>query len=145
VENKQNFSIKIERRTTMKLFKKIVTLCAILCLLGTSMAYAGTTYKSFSTTVGRVNGTGYTAYQKKAKTGADADLKTTSTGGYELDVRMIDENGCVGAWRKNIYQKDTYTVPGHQLQFAGYDARLQFSNDLTTLVNVQVEGTWRSN
>lgn len=129
----------------MKFLKKIVALCAILCLLGTSMAYAGTTYKSFSTTVGKINGSGYTAYQKKAKTGADADLKTTNTGGYELDVRMIDENGTVGAWKKNVKNKNTYTVPGHQLHFANYDARLQFSNNVTTLVDVQAEGTWRSN
>lgn len=129
----------------MKHIKKLVALCAILSLLGTSMAYAGTTYKSFSTTVGKINGSGYTAYQKKATTGKDADLKTTNTGGYEMDVRMIDENGTVGAWKRDIVANHTYKVPGHQLHLEDYNARLQFSNDATTLVDTQAEGTWRSN
>lgn len=129
----------------MKHLKKLVALCAILSLLGTSMAYAGTTYKEFSTTVGKANGNGYTAFQKKTTTGADADLKTTNTGGYEMDVRMVDENGTVGAWKRDIVANRSYKVPGHQLHLKNYNARLQFSNDLTTLVDTQAEGTWRSN
>ena len=42
---------------------------AALVLSGAG-AYAGTSYEGYSTTVGKLNGNGYTSYQKKSATGA---------------------------------------------------------------------------
>jgi hypothetical protein len=111
---------------------------------GAGAAHAGTSYSNFSTTVAKTNGSGYTSYQTQAKNGAAADLETGTVGGnYEVDARVNGTQGN-GTWSRNI--GDSYRVslvgnPNHATE----SVRIQFSNDLTTPVAVQVTGRWRSN
>ena len=129
----------------MKKFKVFITILVILAV-GSSMAYAGTSYKSYSTTVGKLNGNGYTAYQTKAKTGANGTLVSSSVGGkYTVDARMQDKNGIIGPWTRDVDDNKTYTLKGHANHIKGYGIRVHFSNDLTTTVDIQVEGKWKSN
>ncbi|MEG0923445.1 MAG: hypothetical protein RR313_02760 [Anaerovoracaceae bacterium] len=129
----------------MKRVRVLIAVCMIL-VLGSSMVYAGTSYGRFSTTVGDMNGNGYTAYQTKALTGAEGSLDCDYVGGdYTVDARMQSEPGIIGAWTRNVTDNTTYALGSHSLQSKGERIRIQFSNDLTTLVDVQVEGRWKSN
>lgn len=104
---------------------------------------AGTSYSSYNTTVGAFNGSGYTGYQTKASSGTYGNLNSGTVGGsYTVDARMQASSG-TGSWVRNVTDNDSRTLPNSVP--SGTDARVQFSNDLTTPVNVQVTGSWRSN
>lgn len=122
---------------------KKATVAGILAasLLGGGAAYAGQTYKSYNTTVGKFNGSGYTGYQTKSITGAAGKLDSGSVGGsYKVDARM--EGSKDGDWATEITDgsfRYLYNQSG-----AGSGVRVQFSNDWNTRVNVQVSGQWKS-
>ena len=125
--------------------KKIIATLMLVFILGT-VVYAGTTYVDYSTTVAALNGNGYTAYQTKTTTGASARLYSASVGGdYEVDARMIDSSGSAGDWYRNLGDGEWAYIDGSPYQLSGDSVRIQFSNDLTTLVDVQVTGSWKSN
>ena len=129
----------------MKIFKTIALLTLIL-FFGGSMAYAGAEYSGYSTTVGKINGSGYTTYEVKAKSGANGNLLSYYVGGdYTVDARMQESDGTAGAWTRNIDDDNFYELDGHVNHMSGDLVRVHFSNDWTTLVSVQVEGYWRSN
>lgn len=129
----------------MKRVKIIIAVCTIF-MLGSSLVYAGTSSVGYSTTVGKVNGSGYTAYQTKTTTGANGSLRSDEVGGkYTVDARMQDRNGIIGAWTYGVNDNKTYTLKGHINQKKDYGIRVQFSNDLNTFVNVQVEGSFKGN
>jgi len=107
-------------------------------------AFAGTTMTSFSTTVGKINGNGYTTYQTKTTTGASPHLKCTNTGGYNVDVRC-NSSSASGSWYRNAKKGTDAYLTCTNNHTSGTSERLQFSNDLTTLVDTQCEGTWASN
>lgn len=107
------------------------------------IAEAGTSYTSYSTSVGKFNGNGYTAYQTKTTTGATGNLRSTSVGGkYTVDARMQASSG-TGSWVRSVNSNETRNLSNSVSK--GSSARVQFSNDLSTPVAVQVSGTWRSN
>ncbi|WP_026105185.1 hypothetical protein [Halalkalibacterium ligniniphilum] len=104
---------------------------------------AGTSYSYYNTTVGKFNGSGYTGYQTKASSGTYGHLDSRSVGGsYVVDARMQASSG-TGSWVRNVTDNDFRSLPNSVP--AGTSARVQFSNDLDTPVDVQVTGYWRSN
>ncbi|WP_232550247.1 hypothetical protein [Propioniciclava soli] len=110
--------------------------------VGTS-AWAGTTFQGYSTTVGKLNGNGYTAYQTKVGAGTAADLRSGTVGAdYVVDARLQAAAG-TGGWARDVGDNDTRQL-WNSVQ-KGASARVQFSNDWNTAVDVQVSGTWRSN
>lgn len=117
---------------------------AALVLSGAG-AYAGTSYESYSTTVGKLNGNGYISYQKKSATGAEGTLKSSSVGGsHVVDARMqAQSGGGTGAWTRGVNDGETRTLK-NTVGKAG-NARVQFSTNWNTRVDVQVTGSWRSN
>lgn len=59
-------------------------------VFGLTMVYAGTSYKKYSTTVGKFNGNGYTSYQIKSTSGANGSLNSEHVGAdYVVDVQVI--------------------------------------------------------
>jgi hypothetical protein len=124
--------------------KKLVVLGLALGLLATAgAAQAGYSYEKYDTQVGAFNGSGYSSYQTKAKGGAYATLISSSVGGsYTVDARETGHSG-PASWRRDVTDSKTYSLPS--IQSAGYDAIVQFSNDLNTPVNVRVTGSWASN
>ncbi|WP_297281270.1 hypothetical protein [uncultured Anaerococcus sp.] len=125
---------------------KVVFVTALPVLLGTTMVFAGTSYSGYNTTVGRLNGNGYTGYQTKATSGANGNLSSSSVGGgYLVDVRMQESNGTAGAWTRNVKSQSERDLDGNVNHKKGDKIRLQFSNDFDTPVAVQVSGSWRSN
>ncbi|MGP7819743.1 hypothetical protein ACTXGU_21795 [Niallia sp. 01092] len=112
------------------------------------MAFAGAaqasySYSSYDTTVGKFNGSGYTSYQKKSSSGQYGSLDSRTVGGaYTVDARMTASTG-TGSWVRSVGDNDFRSLPNSIS--AGYDTRVQFSNDLDTPVNVQVTGYWKSN
>jgi len=124
--------------------KKIAIVGATLgLLLAGGAVQAGTTYSSYSTTVAPFNGSGYTSYQTKSTAGAYGNLRSTTVGGkYTVDARMQASSG-TGGWVRSVTDSDSRNLPNSVAK--GSSARVQFSNDASTPVNVQVTGTWRSN
>jgi len=124
--------------------RKIAIVGATLgLLLAGGAVQAGTTYSNYNLTVGSFNGSAYTGYQTKTTTGAPGNLRTSSVGGsYTLDARMQASSG-TGGWVRRVTDNDTRNLPNSVAK--GSLVRLQYSNDATTPVNVQVTGSWRSN
>lgn len=128
----------------MKALKGIVATSIAVMTLGTA-AYAGTSYESYNTTVGKFNGNGYTDYQKKSTAGIDGYIKSTKVGGsYVVDVRMNSSAGN-GSWARGLDDNDERSLPGNSKMKKNDNIRVQFSNDWNTPVAVQVAGTWKSN
>mgnify|MGYP001630639534 CR=1 FL=1 len=128
--------------------KKIKTLLAVFAIFifGSMMVYAGTTYEGYNTTVGRLNGNGYTAYQTKYIGGANGDLSSDYVGSdYVVDARMQEDDGTAGSWTRDVDDNSYYDLDGHIDHKYGDYVRVQFSNDWNTTVDVQVGGSWRSN
>ncbi|MBK3913718.1 hypothetical protein [Listeria ivanovii] len=107
-----------------------------------SYVQAGSTYANYSTTVGKFNGNGYTAYQTKKVAGQKANVKSTKTGGYKLNVRT-NSAGSNGTWSADFTNSKNIDLSnGHN---KGTKTRLHFSNKITTTRDVQASGSWRSN
>lgn len=84
----------------------------------------------------------------KETTGSSAYLySATVGGGYEVDCRQSDlSNNVSGAWTRDISSvNNTAYLEGVSRMFAGHEVYLQFSNNLTTPVRVEVNGSWDSN
>ena len=127
----------------MKIKKFAIPLAVVGMLAVGTSAWAGTSFQSYSTTVGKFNGNGYTAYQTKSGAGTAADLRSKSVGAdYVVDARLHASSG-TGGWARDVGDNDTRQL-WNSVQ-KGASARVQFSNDWNTSVDVQVSGTWRSN
>ena len=84
----------------------------------------------------------------KETTGSSAYLySATVGGGYEVDCRQRDlRNNVSGAWTRDISSVNNAAyLEGVSRMFAGHEVYLQFSNNLTTPVRVEVNGSWDSN
>lgn len=96
-----------------------------------------------------INGSAYSEDSAvKETTGSSAYIyDATVGGGYEVDVRQYcSSNKVTGAWTRNLSTVNNAAyVEGTTRMLAGNTVCLQFSNDLTTLVDVEVNGTWNSN
>lgn len=108
--------------------------------LGSSVAYARN-IENFSTTVGRLNGSGYTENLTKVNSNQAAICHNSSIGGgYKMDVRVQRYNGTQsGSWVR-LSSGARISLPNKI--GANLSTRLHFSNDITTPVNVQVSGSW---
>lgn len=127
-----------------KITKTIAIASMAVMMLGTT-AFAGSTFSSYSTTVGKFNGNGYSSYQTKEIDGANGAISSTSVGGgYEVDVRMNSSVGS-GSWTRDLKSGTEAALPGYYKQVSGTKVRAQFSNNITTPVDVQVTGSWASN
>ncbi|MCQ4925156.1 hypothetical protein CIW83_05345 [Tissierella sp. P1] len=127
----------------MKQKGNVSMLLIALIIMGSVSAYAGTSWSSFSTTVPRFNGSGYTSYQTKSISSEDAEVDIDYVGGdYEVDIRLVSQNRN-SKWERNVVDGMFFYIP-NSVQ-AGERCRLEISNDLSTPVKVQVEGEWRSN
>lgn len=117
---------------------------AVGLAFGGAAAWAGTTYTDYSTTVARLNGYGYTAFQVKTATGTAANLRSTNVGNnYQVSARTNSPFG-TGTWTGYVVDDGTT----HNLQndlSSGSNVRAQFRNRPQTTVQVQVDGSWRSN
>ncbi|MBS2771894.1 hypothetical protein PNH38_14410 [Anoxybacillus rupiensis] len=124
--------------------KKITILGLAIGLIAFGGAVqAGTSWSEYNTTVGKFNGSGYTGYQTKAYSGTYGELNSSVVGGsYTVDARMQASSG-TGSWVRSVTDSDYRTLPNSVP--SGIECRVQFSNDLTTPVDVQVSGKWRSN
>ena len=128
-----------------KQIKVVVSILALL-LLGSTIAYAGTSYEYYNTTVGSFHGSGYTSYQIKAYGGANGGLSSYGVGGdYQVSAAMEDDDGTHGAYTNGITDNTFYTLAGNSNHLTGESIRVHFRNGWTTPVNVQVDGVWASN
>ena len=133
-----------------KIKKTLATALAVIVCVTTmaTTAFAGNSFTDYDTIVGKVNGNGYSKTQTKETSGANGCIKSTSVGGnYTVDVRMQKSDGTAsGSWYRSLNDNMNtgYNIDGHVSQMHGNTVRLHFSNDLSTLVDVQVIGDWAS-
>src|SRR3712207_1377102 len=91
---------------------KTVLVSGLTIMMMTSTAMAGTSYSRYNTSVGRLNGNGYTGYQKKSISGANGYIKSASVGGhYVVDVRMNSSSGH-GVWVRHLDDQENRSLPG---------------------------------
>lgn len=129
----------------MKKVIKSIAVSAMAVMMFGTMAYAGTSYSKYNTTVGKFNGSGYSGYQTKSISGANGYISSSTVGGsYVVDARMNSSSGN-GSWLRNVNDGTKAELPGNSNQKKGSSVRVKFSNDITTPVNVQVVGSWKSN
>lgn len=116
---------------------------ALIGAAGIGIAMAGTTNVAYNTTVGASNGSGFTAYQTQATSGASGQLHSTSVGSsYVVDARMDGPSD--SDWIRNVTDNDSRVLTGNDNN-SGDRVRLQLNNDASTPVSVQVSGSWRTN
>lgn len=109
---------------------------------GVSTAHADYGTQGYNTTVGRVNGNGYSGSERKSFTDDSGKIYSSTVGGnYRVDARMISQSG---TWLGSGWARidDGTQAPLTNWLTAGTWVRIQFSNDVTTPVNVQVTGSW---
>lgn len=70
---------------------------------------AGTSYSSYSTTVGPFNGSGYTGYQVKSISGASGDLYSGTVGG---SARRRASSG-TGSWVRRVTANEPIKMTFH--------------------------------
>lgn len=130
----------------MKKFIKVGVISALLAIVMSTAAYAGTAYKKYVVGVGRFNGSGYTEEQTKKTTGTRGRIDSDTVGGdYVVDVRMVNNSGKHGSWVRDLSDNMILNIPVVDALAAGTKVKLEFSNDITTPVNVAVQGRWKSN
>lgn len=130
-----------------EIFTKNLVLTGVIAIAGSISAYAGTTpYSAYDLTVPRLNQSAYTGYtQTKTVRGATGNIDSWTVGGnYTVDVRMLDAQGNAGAWARNVGDNTNKVLGGHNNHLKGDSMRAQFSSDLSTTVNVSIDGAWRS-
>ena len=109
----------------MKKILKGSIITGLIMVMFSTVAFAGTTYSYYNTTVGKFNGSGYSGYQTKV-------TRMSSTAGN-------------GAWLRNVDDGTVAYLDSPVSQVNGCSVRCQFSNDITTPVDVQVTGYWKCN
>lgn len=113
---------------------------------GGTSAWAGTNLVTYDTVVGGLGHYGYTSQQTKSTTGAAGLLLSSSVGGdYVVTARMesVTTNN-YGTWTGFVVNDGT----SHNLYNShakNNKVRVEFKNHLQTLVNVRVQGSWKSN
>lgn len=135
----------LEKGVNIMKTKKIVSvLFATGLVLFSSFSYAAL-WKQYDTTVGAFNGKGYTgAATHSTSKDHTAWLDSFTVGGnYTVDARLQGYNGSSystsGAWLQKVNDDKLYKYL-HPVGFKFKQGRFQFSNNLTTPVNVQVTG-----
>lgn len=130
----------------MKKSSLLALVVSVILIASSISVIADNTYVGYSTTVGSFNGSGYTGYDHvKSTTGAAGKVDSYTVGGdYVVDVRMLDSDGNPGNWLRDLNDGEERDIDGDSLHAVDDSMRLQFSNDINTPVNVQVEGQWKS-
>lgn len=80
--------------------------------------------------------------KQKKTSNASADLKV-STLGKAMDARAQSYSGGTGAWVRISTVGGPFKLP-NKIK-SGKSTRVEFSSDLTQLVDAKVKGQWRSN
>lgn len=124
----------------------LLGVACVATMVGT--AFAGSTFTGYSVAIGALNGSAYSSTQTKETSGANGAVNsTTVSGDYVVDVRMEKlDSTAAGDWYRDLGDGTNtgYVIDGHKDQKYGSTVRLKFSNDITTLVEVQANGTWAS-
>ena len=134
-------------------FKVATVLMAATCLIGGTVAFAGTSYSSEKTvTVGKFSAVcpAHPSEQTKTSASTDGDISVTSVGGgYEIHAVMVQKN-IEGYWMNDgskiaISTGDKKKLPVSSLHTAKSGTRCYFNTSLTTYVDVNCTSKWRSN
>ena len=129
----------------MKKLSKVLLAGAVSVMLFGTSAFAGIDFEPYNLTVARINGAGYTEYQKKNTTGTDGYIISEMVGAdYVVDARMNSPRGS-GYWTRNVTDNETRKLDATSAHTKGIKIRVEFSNDWNTPVAVQVRGQFMSN
>ena len=115
-------------------------------LLGSTAvaAYATTAYQSYSVTIPKLSGDGYTLTQVKSETDRAAQVRSTTVGGsYKADGCVVSASSwiCLGGTLR--FDDNTYGDLWNAV-VAGNKVRIKFRTATLAAVNVAASGTWRA-
>lgn len=112
---------------------------------GGAIANAGNSWQGYDTIVGRLNGSGFTSTQTKAASDRRSNVDVRTVGGsYAVDFRAQRSDGArSSSWVRNV--RGGWSGGVNNTVKRGEAIRIQFSNKLSTPVDVRVTGRWRSN
>ncbi|WML42056.1 hypothetical protein RCG19_10755 [Neobacillus sp. OS1-2] len=134
----------------MKKVKSLVLGSALALLVTGGVVQAGENWVGYNKDVGAFNGSAYTGYVGMTgylTTGERIAFVSSNVGGdYTVDIRAqrsggIDPNT---SWIRNVGDNVKGSWERVYLNQEGEGYRLQFSNDLSTPVKVNVTGTFKT-
>ena len=127
----------------------VVTVIAVMALTVAAFATGGV---EFSVECPKLRGSvstlddDYNIYGEKEVTGSSLYVyKCGVGGGYQVDACQIDSDGAAGAWSAGYRTGVTMYLDGTPRIEAGDKVGIKFRTPLTTLVDVDVSGTFNTN
>jgi hypothetical protein len=134
----------------MKKVKGLVLGSALALLVTGGVVQAGEQWVGYNENVGAFNGSAYSAYS--GMTGylsftEKISFSSYNVGGdYTVDVRAQRSGGVdpYSNWVRQVGDDEGYTINRQFLAEEGDGYRLQFSNDLSTPVKVNVTGSFKT-
>jgi hypothetical protein len=142
--DKINIILKLKEMEVMKKKRFIGVLSLSLTLLVSAGVTQAAPWTYFVRHVGAFNGSSYTDYQTKQYSGGKVILNMDEVeSSYTVDVRVQHYNGSGTGWVQSV--TDNETIQWSSPYTSGNKERLQFSNDLTTPVQVTINGDWTNN
>lgn len=132
------------KERTIKFVKAIAVIVGCFLMFSTCV-FAGTSFSSYNVDVPKLGGHADSGTQKKAYQGRSGEIKATYVGGgYTITCRLRDvSNGTEGA-AASIKTGRTATLYSRASHKAGDTMCVRFYNNLTTFVDVNSSGKWRS-
>lgn len=123
----------------------LVVATAVVLVSTAGAALAGTSYVSYNKVVPKLGGYVLSNAQTKAGTDSTGDLTSTTVGGgYVVNVCMSNKTAvCLPLTSKDISSGSKVKLANAWV--SGAQVHAKFTSSWTTLVNVQVTGSWRSN
>ena len=140
----------------MKNAKRRIAVCLLVALMLSCTALADSGLNAYCV-VPKFGSEFSTGYGEKESTGSSAYLTDVTTGGgYKVDVRQCSVVGTEDPTKETVYSSGGWCGPvstdvpsayveGTSRMLEGTNVRLQFKSALSTLVRVEVYGTWDTN
>lgn len=128
------------------LIRFMSTMICIMIVLTTS-AFAGTSKSNFNVDVPKLGRSTFSnTQQTKTYTNRSGEIEFELVGGgYKIDCRLNDRNNDdEGAWVKDCKSGTCKSLPSRASHKSGHVMKVRFDNKLTTYVDVNAYGKWRS-
>lgn len=141
------YSIRTGNLMKARISKKLVVVGSLIAavVIGAPVAaWAGTSYESYSVTIGSGGGNGYTGNQTKAGGSVKGDVNVTSVGNdYTVGASMMKSNGSQeGTKRYDLGAGYSATLPNSIA--ASSSVKMKMWGNPFWIVAIQANGTWKS-
>ena len=137
----------MKKQKVGKTLIKFVSAMICIMIVLTTCAFAGTSKSEFHVDVPKLGRSVLSdTQQTKTYTNRSGEIEFRFVGGgYKIDCRLNDlKNGDEGAWVKDCKSGTCKSLPSRASHQVGHKMKVRFDNKLTTFVDVNSYGKWRS-